>query len=193
MRIIILFFSLLLSTCILNAQEEQEKEDDVKSKYSMFSEKSGMLLKHEFYDLGKVEDLSLEAVISTDVKTDTKIAAVRFENFHFISINAGNIYYVSVLDSEELESCIDALGFMVAVSESKAPEVYTEYNYISVEGIKISLYTDKGSWNAAIQTKRYTDKSWTKIPINKLREIINKLNRAKSIIEQSISTQSTES
>lgn len=99
MRKIILFFSLLLSTCILNAQEEQEKEDDVKSKYSMFSEKSGMLLKHEFYDLGKVEDLSLEAVISTDVKTDTKIAAVRFENFHFISINAGNIYYVSVLDS----------------------------------------------------------------------------------------------
>lgn len=189
---IILFISLLLSTCILNAQEEQGKEDSVKSKYSMFSEKSGMLLKHEYYDLGEVEGLSLEAIVTTDVNTDTKVAAVRFENSHFISINAGSIYYVSVLDSEELDSCIGALGFMVAMSDSKTPDIYTEYNYISVEGIKISLFTNNGSWNASIQTKRYSDKSWTKIPVTKLREIINKLNRAKSIIEKSLSTQSTE-
>lgn len=193
MRRIILFIALLISTCILNAQEEQEKEDNVKSKYSMFSEKSGMLLKHEYYDLGEVGGLSLEAIVSTDINTDTKAAAVRFKNSYFISLTAGSVYYISTLDSEELDSCINALGFMVAMSESKTPDVYTEYRYISIEGIDISLFTNNGSWNASIQTKKYTDKSWTKIPVNKLRELINKLNRAKSIIEQSISAQSTES
>lgn len=189
MRRIILFISLLLSTFILKAQEEQEKEDDVKSKYSMFSEKSGMLLKHEYYDLGKVGGLTLEAIVSTDVNDDTKVAAVRFKNSYYISMNAGSIYYISALDSEELDSCIDALGFMIAMSESKVPDIYTEYRYISVEGIKISLFTNNGSWNASVQTKKYTDKSWIKIPANKLREIIDKLNRAKSIIEESVSEQ----
>ncbi len=192
MRRILIFISLLLSTCILKAQEEQEKEDDVKSKYSMFSEKSGMLLKHEYYDLGKVGGLTLETIVSTDINNDTKAAAVRFKNSYYISMNARSIYYISALDSEELDSCIDALGFMVAMSESKVPEVYTEYRYISIEGIKISLFTNNGSWNASVQTQKYTDKSWMKIPMNKLKEIIDKLNRAKSIIEESLSTQENE-
>jgi hypothetical protein len=181
--------SLLALTCLASfAQTENEEASTPKSKYTLFTQKSGILVKQEYTDLGKVDGLSLETVITTDVNTEKSVAGVRFETSYFISLQSGSLNYISVLDYDELNACIKALEYMVTISESPIPEKYTEYKYLSTENIKISIFTNKKKgWSACVQTKSYTTKSQVFMSSEDLKSLIEKLNQAKKIIEASLS------
>lgn len=184
----LVLLAILALTCLTSfAQTENEEANAPKSKYTLFTEKSGILIKQEYTDLGKVDGLSLETVITTDVNTEKSVAGVRFETSYFISLQSGSLRYASVLDYDELDACIKSLGYMATISENPIPEKYTEYKYLSTENIKISIFTNKKKgWSVGVQTKSYTTKSQVFMSSGDLKSLIEKLNQAKQIIEASL-------
>lgn len=183
----LLLFSLLAFTWLTSFSQTEEEASVPKSKYTLFTQKSGILVKQEYTDLGKIDGLSLETVVTTDINTEKSVAGVRFETSYFISLQSGSINYVSVLDYDELDACINALGYMAAISENPIPEKYTEYKYLSTENINISIYVSKKKgWSLSIQIKPYTNKSQIFMPAGNIKAIIGKLNQAKKIIETAL-------
>ena len=158
-----------------NKQEEVSKSETVQ-----LLQKDGVLLRKDFYDIGKVEGVTFQNIIITDISTGEKTGALRLETSYYSSI--GTDTYIGTLDFDELEGCIKSLTYIKDNVITSLPEYYTECEYKTKDGVSLGAFirTTKKErfWRIYIQTRSYTNRSQEFLDSEKLNEVILLLNKS---------------
>lgn len=172
---------------VASAQQENAKEES-KSETLEFLKQDGACYKKEFYDLGKVKGVDCQVLIVTNVVDNTKIGCLRLKTTYSSSV--GKDDYIGTLDYSEIDACIKSLEYIKNVIQSQ-PEIYTEIEYKTNDGIEIgAYYSTKGTfvtkqgWTAYVYTKSYTSRSAEYFEPTNIDTLIETLQNAKTIIEE---------
>lgn len=170
---------LILSVGTIVAQENGEKGLS-KSKVVEMLNKEGVLLKKEFYDIGKIPVAEFQNVIITDISSGKRFGALRVQTSTYTS--TGTDTYIGTLDYDEIEDCIKSLSFFKNGLIVSIPPTYTECAFKTKDGVSFGAYlhtTKKEQyWRLFIKTKSYTDRSQKFMDIDQLDVIIDILNKA---------------
>ena len=126
MKKTLLMIAVLFLAISANAQSEKQEETS-KSETVKLLQKNGVLLRKDFYDIGKVEGVIFQNIIITDISTGEKTGALRLETSYYSSL--GTDTYIGTLDFDELEGCIKSLTYIKDNVITSLPETYTECEY----------------------------------------------------------------
>lgn len=163
----------------VNAQSNKQEESS-KSEVVKLLQKDGILLRKDFYDIGKVAGVTFQNVIITDISTGKKTGALRLETYYSSSLGVDT--YIGTLDFDELEGCIKSLIYINDNVITSLPETYTECEYKTKDGVSLGAYvrTNKKErdWRIYIQTRSYTNRSQEFLSSEKLVEVISLLNKS---------------
>lgn len=189
MRRILLLMVLVLSTSFtMLAQEVNTKANaEVQSNSTAinFLSKDGSFFQRAFYPIDKIggtkiKNMNTEVVIINDLTNNSKIGCLRLTTYSFA------VSYSSTLDPDELDACANCLEYISNNVINTQPETYTEYSYITKDGVKIGVYRDVNGkpWTIAIQTKKNIDSSSIELSPDQLPAIIANIKLAKQFIDQ---------
>lgn len=179
----ILLFIALLMPMVSFAQDQKEKSS---SKTVEFLSKDGSFFKKEFYDQTAVgssyNKIDCQILIITDMKSNEKRGCLRLTT-HYPS--GSNDDYIGTLDPDELDACILCLQKIQTDIATTTPEVYTEAEYKTRDGVQIGTYwnSKKKDWVIYVQTKSYTSRSMSTVDLSNLPNLIQNLNDAKETIK----------
>lgn len=173
-------FLLIAIFCLSVNAQEKKQEDVSKSKTVELLQKDGVLLKKDFYDIGKVGGASFQNIVITDVSTGQKTGALRIETSYYSSI--GTDTYIGTLDYDELAGCIKSLTYIKDNIITTIPENYVECEYKTKDGVSLGAYLSttkkEKTWKIYVQTKSYTNRSQTFMKAENISEIISLLNQS---------------
>lgn len=179
----ILLLSMLLLSGLAYAQE---KEEESNSKAVEFLSKDGTFMKKEFYELPQIGigqfKLESNVLIITDMITGYKMGCLRLSTFS--NLGGSTDEYIGTLDKDELDACIQCLELMQTDILTTKPEVYTETNYRTLDGVTIGSYYSNKTWTVFVRTKEYTSRSLT--TIGNVPKLIDNFKKAKEIIASKV-------
>lgn len=179
MKRVLLIMTVLFLVISVNAQTSKENES--KSETVQLLQKDGILLRKDFYDIGKVEGVTFQNIIITDLSTGEKTGALRLETYYY-SPSLGTDTYIGTLDYDELEGCIKSLTYIKDNVITSLPETYTECEYKTKDGVRLGAYVrttkKEREWNIYIQTRSYTNRSQNFLSSEKLVEVISLLKKS---------------
>lgn len=180
MKNVLFMMATIFLTISANAQANKQEEVS-KSETVQLLQKDGVLLRKDFYDIGKIEDVTFQNIVITDISTGEKTGALRIET-HFYSSSLGVETYIGTLDFDELEGCIKSLTYIKDNVITSLPETYTECEYKTKDGVSLGAFvrtTKKArDWRIYIQTRSYSDRSQEFLDSDKLIEVISLLNKS---------------
>ncbi len=169
-------------------EKELNKEFISESKAIAFLEKNGTLIKKEYYDIEavKVDGVSFENIILTDLLTKEKVGALRLETYYYYPSLNKQETYIGTLDYDEIDACIKSLEYIYENITKTVPSTYTECVYSSRDGVSISTFwrEKKNCWEIALKTKKYISNSETYLKIDSILHIILNLNNAKAQLKE---------
>lgn len=175
-----IFFLLIVMFCLSANAQDKKQEDISKSKTVELLQKDGVLLKKDFYDIGKTTGVTFQNIVITDISTGEKTGALRIETSYFSSI--GTDTYIGTLDYDELAGCIKSLKYIKDNIITTLPDNYIECEYKTKDGVSLGAFlqtTKKGKeWKIYIQTKSYTNRSQEFMKAEKIDEIISFLEQS---------------
>lgn len=175
--------ALLLMTlfCLSISAQEKKQEDVSKSKTVELLQKDGVLLKKDFYDIGKISGVTFQNIVITDISTNQKTGALRIETYYYSS-SLGTDTYIGTLDYDELAGCIKSLTYIKENIITSLPDNYVECEYKTKDGVSLGAFVrtskKEKEWNIYIQTKKYTSRSQEFMKAEKIDEIISILNQS---------------
>lgn len=173
-------FILITLFCLSANAQEKKQEEASKSKTVELLSKDGVLLKKDFYDIGKVAGVTFQNIVITDISTGTKTGALRIETSYYSSL--GTDTYIGTLDYDELAGCIKSMTYIKDNVITTTPANYVECEYKTKDGVSLGAYlstTKKESvWKIYIQTKQYTSRSQHFMKSENISEIISLLNQS---------------
>lgn len=175
----VLFMLITLFCLSANAQEKKQEEAS-KSKAVELLKKDGVLLKKDFYDIGKVAGVTFQNIVITDISAGTKTDALRIETSYYSSL--GTDTYIGTLDYDELAGCIKSLTYIKDNIITTIPENYVECEYKTKDGVSLGAFLSstkkEKTWKIYIQTKSYTNRSQNFMKSDNIIEIISLLNQS---------------
>jgi len=173
----------LMMALMSNASAQESKASEAPAtKFEAFSARKGTLLIKEFYDIGTLEgNYGTRAYVKAVVlyaPDESKIAAVRFERPTTSKYGSDQ---VGVIDSEELTSMIDALGYMIKLAASMQGKKveYTEVVFTTRGGVSVGFYQNGTEQNAHFRVNSYSSDAYVFGPMNLLSTL-------KNLLEQSV-------
>lgn len=179
MKKVLLMMAVILLAISVNAQTNKQEEAS-KSETVKLLQKDGVLLRKDFYDIGKVEDVTFQNIIITDISTGEKTGALRLKTYYYSSL--GTDTYIGTLDFDELEGCIKSLAYIKDNVITSLPETYTECEYKTKDGVSLGAYIrttkKERDWRIYIQTRSYTNRSQEFLSSDNLVEVISLLNKS---------------
>lgn len=177
MKKILFMMAVVFLAITANAQSNKEEEVS-KSETVRLLQKDGALLRKDFYDIGKVEEVTFQNIVVTDISTGEKTGALRIETSYYSSL--GTDTYIGTLDFDELEGCIKSLSYIRDNIITSLPENYTECEYKTKDGVSLGAFIrttkKEKTWEIFIKTRSYTARSQEFLKSEKLNEIISLLN-----------------
>lgn len=180
MKKILFMMAVVFLAITANAQTNKQEESS-KSETVQLLQKDGVLLRKDFYDIGKVGGVTFQNIIITDMSTGEKTGALRLETYYYSS-SLGTDTYIGTLDYDELEGCIKSLTYIKDNVITSLPETYTECEYKTKDGVSLGAYVrttkKERDWRIYIQTRSYTNRSQEFLSPDKLVEVISLLNKS---------------
>lgn len=179
-------FALLVAVfATMTAFAQEQAKDAVpesKSKAVEFLKTDGSLLIKEFYDLEKIKGVECQVLVITNVVSKKKIGCLRLETKYSSSYSSDS--YIGTLDSDELDACIQSLQYIKDTLLPSTPEVYTEVEYKTNDGVKFGAYFANNKWTAYVYTKGYTSRSAAFINAENIDKFIAVMQQAKALITE---------
>jgi hypothetical protein len=176
-------FLVALISCFIGFAQQEVKEKSL-SKTVEFSEKNGVLLQKEFEDLGSIKGVTFKNAYIKDLLTGEKIVALKLESSYYIG-SGSSVDYSGILDFDELDACIKSLKYIKENLITTIPQLYTEIEYKTRDGIKIGTYlANKTQWKLFIQTASYSNKSIKFIELDQLDNIISVFEKSKQLLSE---------
>lgn len=180
-----ILFLMLMLICL--TAKAQDTIPNTKSKTVELMEKEGILLKKDFYDIGKVGNIPFQTIIVTNISTGEKTGALR------ITTTYSSVNYIGTLDYDELTGCISSLEYIKNNILPNTYDNYIECEYKTRDGGVLGVYCRDSNinkydkvWGLYIQTKRYTDNSFVSMKVNRIDDIIACFKKAKSNLEDNL-------
>lgn len=164
--------------------QEQAKDaiPESKSKAVEFLKADGSLLIKEFYDLDIIKGVECQVLVITNVVTKKKLGCLRLETRYSSSYSKDS--YIGTLDSDELDACIQSLQYIKDTLLPSTPEVYTEVEYKTNDGVKFGAYYANNKWTAYVYTKGYTSRSAAFLNAENIDKFIEVMRHAKALIAE---------
>ena len=179
MKKVLLMVAVIFLAISANAQTSKQEETS-KSETVKLLQKDGVLLRKDFYDIGKVEGVTFQNIIITDISTGEKTGALRLETSYYSSL--GTDTYIGTLDFDELEGCIKSLTYIKDNVITSLPEIYTECEYKTKDGVSLGAFVrttkKERKWNIYIQTRSYANRSQEFLDSDNLVEVIALLDKS---------------
>lgn len=174
----------VLLTCTSAFAQSQANDEipESKSKSVEFLKADGTFIVKEFYDLQKVKGVECQVLIMTNVVTGKKMGCLRLETNYRSQYSSDS--YIGTLDADELDACIQSLEYIKNTLLPSSPEVYTEAEYKTNDGVKFGAYCSKGKWTAFVYTKGYTRRSAEFLGADNIDSFIEVMRQAKSLISE---------
>lgn len=182
-KIILACMVAILATMAVFAQEQaKDAVPESKSKTIEFLKTDGSLLIKEFYALERIKGVECQVLVITNVVTKKKIGCLRLETKYIGSYSSDS--YIGTLDSDELDACIQSLQYIKDTLLPSTPEVYTEVEYKTNDGVKFGAYYANNKWTAYVYTKGYTSRSAAFINTENIDKFIAVMQQAKTLIAE---------
>ncbi len=171
---------LMASICLLLtfnsvAQVEKEKE---RSNAEKFSDKSGTLIQKEFIDVGDLKKCKIQIAKFTDLVSNQKTSAVRFEYSSVSSYSSDT--KLALLDADEIDGLIKSLKLIQEKVIPTTATSYTEVSFRSRSGFEAGCFSKKTSWDVYMKLERYDGKSYVFLDIDDLPKLLSLLEQAKT-------------
>lgn len=180
----LLFLMLVLCFGLSSFAQEKAKDEipESKSKAVEFLQADGTFLVKEFYDLQKIKGVECQVLIMHNVVSGSKMGCLRLETQYRSQYTSDN--YIGTLDADELDACIQSLQYIKDTLLPSSPEVYTEAEYKTNDGVKFGAYYSKGKWTAFVYTKGYTSRSAEFLGVDNIDSFIAVMQQAKLLIAE---------
>ena len=179
-----LLFIALVMPLLANAQQTEKEKSS--SKTIEFLSRDGSFFKKEFINLptigGSYNKVECQLLIITDMKSNEKRGCLRLITHYPTS--SGNDDYIGTLDPDELDACVMCLEKIQTDIIPSQPEVYTEAEYKTRDGVTIGSYWNekKKNWTIYVRTKSYSVRSMSTVDSANLPALIQNLKDAKAQI-----------
>ncbi|MDE7166635.1 MAG: hypothetical protein K2O17_06370 [Bacteroidaceae bacterium] len=175
---------LLACSPILAQTQAKDEIPESRSKSLEFLKVDGTFIVKEFYDLQKVKGVGCQVLIMTNTVSGIKMGCLRLETNYRSQYS--NDSYIGTLDSDELDACIQSLEYIKNTLLPSNPEVYTEAEYKTIDGVKFGAYFNKGKWTAFVYTKGYTSRSSEFLGADNIDSFIEVMRQAKQLITEKV-------
>jgi hypothetical protein len=116
----------------------------------------------------------------SNVVNGMKMGCLRLETKYRSQYSSDS--YIGTLDYDELDACIKSLQYIKETLLPSSPEVYTEAEYKTNDGVKFGAYFNKGNWTAYVYTKGYTSRSAEFLGADNIDTFISVMQDAKELI-----------
>ena len=150
----LLFIVIMLFAANVFSQKEKAKEQ---SNADIFSAKEGSLIQKEFIQIGSLKGIKLSIMYITDLKTNEKLNALRFE--YEYSGSYSTTTKIAVLDVDEVSALQTSIKFITDKIFPTAAQNYTEVAFKSRGGFEAGCYSKEDSWKTYLQLDKYDSKS----------------------------------
>jgi len=165
----------------------QTKEEEL-SNAEKFSVKAGSLIQKEFVKIGSVKnalsktDVTIEVVKFTDLITNTKQSALRFE-YLYEKVN-GYSYSsdtkAAILDVDEIDGLIKSIKIIQEQIFPSTVTNYTEVFFKSRGGFEAGCYWNQGIWSTCLKLKKYDKNSLISLSKDDFLSLLSLLEQAKT-------------
>lgn len=173
-------FSLLVAVLAIPAFAQSLEKDKSDSKAVAFSSRQGALITKVFYPIGDVKGVNFEVLLMVDELKQEKIACLRLKTYSSVTEDD----YIGTLDADEIDACMQSLAYIKDKLLPTTPEMYTECEYKSKDGIRMGAFSSSKEWSSFVYTKSYTSRSAKFLKEEDLPVIIEKLSEAKQKIAE---------
>ena len=163
MNLKLLFIPFLIMTHFAFAQNEEKKFSNTEA----FLNSTGVILEKEFVEIGKVQTkslnknklLTIQVLNITDLSTDKKTSALRFQYYYISQVSTDE--KVAIIDPDEINDLINFFRMVDKNYLNTKPKNYTEVTYYSRGGFKTGCYfsTEKQEWELFMQLEKYDSMS----------------------------------
>lgn len=146
---------LLLITSLLSFSQTKERE---LSNAEKFSAMSGSLIHKEFIDIGKVKDAAIKVVLFTDLISNTKQTALKFE---YVSVGKYTSDTKSaILDADEIDGLIKSIKIILEKVFPTTATNYTEVTFKSRGGFEAGCFWSKNNWSTYLKLEKFDSNSY---------------------------------
>lgn len=170
------FLILILTTTCGFAQNAQTKEQET-SNAEKFSKKVGSLMQRVYFEIGTVKGAKLTVVHYTDLMTQVKQSALRFE------YESADKYSTdtkkAVLDADEIDGLIKSINIIMHNVLSVNPTEYTEVDFRTRGGFEAGCFWSKLKWSTYLKLEKYDGKSYVWLEPEDFSVLLKLLEQAK--------------
>jgi hypothetical protein len=168
---------------VASAQVKTIKETEkAQSKAEIFSEKSGSLIQKQFIDVGKLKSCKIQVAVFTDLISNQKTSAVRFEKEYKASYSSTSDDKIALLDGDELDALIKSFMLLTDKIYSTSPTDYTEINFNSRSGFAAGCFFSKGKWSPYMKLEKFDGNSYVFLELEDTQPLIDILIKAKTTL-----------
>ncbi len=174
---------LIIIVHILHAQTTTAVKAEVEksqSKAQIFSERYGSLIQTQFIEIGKIKSSTIQVALYTDLITNQKTSAVRFEKEYKASYSSSSDTKIALLDADELDALIKSLSLLKDKIYITTPTDYTEINFRSRSGFSAGCFFNKGKWSPFMKLERFDSNSYVFLDLEDSQPLIDLLTKAKA-------------
>lgn len=177
MKTIRLYLALICLFTSLSTFSQVDKEKE-RSNAEKFSDKSGTLIQKEFIDVGDVKKCKIQTAKFTDLISNQKTNAVRFEYYHSSSYSSDT--KLALLDTDEIDGLIKSLKLIQEKVIPNPTTNYTEVSFRSRSGFEAGCFSKKSSWDIYMKLEKYDSNSYIFLGIDDLPILLSLLEQAKA-------------
>lgn len=149
----------------------QTSKDKEMSNTERFSERSGLLIKKEFADVGEIKKCRIQTMTVTDLVSNESRKALRFE-YDYRPFSGLASTKIATLDNDEVDGLDKTLRFVKEKVLGQSPTLYTEYNYTSKGGFGAGCFYSKGKWSIFLKLEKYDSNSYIFLDPENLDQLI---------------------
>lgn len=166
---VILFIGMffIITTKSFSQSKEQELSNAEK-----FSSKAGSLIQKEYITVGRVKDVRLSIINYTDLITNAKQSALKFE---YDTKSA-------LLDADEVIGLIKSIKIIQEKIFPSTVTYYTEVSFKSRSGFDAGCYHNKGVWSTYLRLEKYDKDSLVFLEKDDFTLLLSLLEQAKTKI-----------
>jgi hypothetical protein len=177
-KLVIIFIAILAVNLSYGQTDTKDKE---LSNAEKFSSKAGTLIQKEFLDVGTIKKAEIKVIYYTDLISSETVSSVRFE--YEVASSYSTDTKIASLDADEIDGLLKSIKMMQDKVFTSTPTNYTEVTYKSRGGFEAGCYWSKGDWSTYLKLEKYDGKSYVFLKKDDFPELLNLLEKAKTLIK----------
>lgn len=154
-------FSILLALSLLAGQFSWSQSDSTKNVTAVeaFLNSQSRLIHKTYYTVGTSRQFDVQVLTIKDMVTEKVKKGIIIEWTNSLGTYSTADYRV-FLDSDEVEDLLKAVTKMVTIVKANVQENYSEYNFTTRGGFRVSVFSDVGKpWDASIKKEGRSNSS----------------------------------